>query len=113
MLARSNARVRYGFAAVSDYYAGFMCRYLGIPEHKMHVVPLGVNLKGYDPSLRLHSNCFTVGYFARVAPEKGLHMLAEAYVQLRRETDFGGSALEVAGYLAPEHAPTCTAWNGA
>ena len=27
------------------------------------------------------SNCFTVGYFARVAPEKGLHVLADAYVQ--------------------------------
>jgi glycosyltransferase involved in cell wall biosynthesis len=80
-----------------------MCGYLGIPERKMHVVPLGVNLKGYDASLRLHSNCFTVGYFARVAPEKGLHVLADAYVKLRRETDFGGSTLEVAGYLAPEH----------
>jgi glycosyltransferase involved in cell wall biosynthesis len=80
-----------------------MCGYLGIPERKMHVVPLGVNLKGYDATLRLHSNCFTVGYFARVAPEKGLHALADAYIKLRRETEFGGSALEVAGYLAPEH----------
>jgi glycosyltransferase involved in cell wall biosynthesis len=69
----------------------------------MHVVPLGVNLKGYDATLKLHGNCFTVGYFARVAPEKGLHLLADAYIKLRRETDFGGSALEVAGYLAPEH----------
>jgi len=92
-----------GFAAISEYYAGPMCRYLGIPERKMHVVPLGVNLKGYDASLKLHTNCFTVGYFARVAPEKGLHLLADAYVKLRRETDFGGTALEVAGYLAPEH----------
>jgi glycosyltransferase involved in cell wall biosynthesis len=29
---------------------------------------------------------FRVGYFARVAPEKGLHILAEAYVRLRRRT---------------------------
>ena len=46
---------------------------------------------------------FTVGYLARVAPEKGLHLLAESYLRLRRETDFGGAALEAAGYLAPEH----------
>jgi glycosyltransferase involved in cell wall biosynthesis len=102
-LIRANIAYVDGFAAVSEYYAGYMCGYLGIPERKMHVVPLGVNLKGYDASLRLHSNCFTVGYFARVAPEKGLHVLADAYVKLRRETDFGGSTLEVAGYLAPEH----------
>jgi glycosyltransferase involved in cell wall biosynthesis len=102
-LIRANIEHVDGFAAVSEYYAGHMCRCLGIPEGKMRVVPLGVNLKGYDATLKLHSNCFTVGYFARVAPEKGLHVLADAYVKLRRETDFGGSALEVAGYLAPEH----------
>jgi glycosyltransferase involved in cell wall biosynthesis len=102
-LIRANIEHVDGFAAISEYYAGPMCRYLGIPERKMHVVPLGVNLKGYDASLKLHTNCFTVGYFARVAPEKGLHLLADAYVKLRRETDFGGTALEVAGYLAPEH----------
>jgi len=51
----------------------------------------------------LLGNCFTVGYFARVAPEKGLHVLAEAYIRLRRETEFSGATLEVAGYLAPEH----------
>jgi glycosyltransferase involved in cell wall biosynthesis len=102
-LIRSNIEHVDGFAAVSTSYADFMCRYLGIPEKKMHVIPLGVNLKGYDASLRLHGNCFTVGYFARVAPEKGLHALVEAYARLRRETDFSGATLEVAGYLAPEH----------
>lgn len=102
-LIRRNIEHVDGFAAISDYYADFMCRYVQIPSHKMHVIPLGVNLKGYHDSLRLHSNCFTVGYFARIAPEKGLHLLAEAYIKLRHETDFGGSALDVAGYMAPEH----------
>jgi glycosyltransferase involved in cell wall biosynthesis len=102
-LIRANIEHVDGFAAVSQYYAGFMCRYLNIPERKMHVVPLGINLKGFDATLRLNSNCFTVGYFARVAPEKGLHLLVEAYVKLRRETEFSGATLEVAGYLAPEH----------
>ena len=91
------------FVAVSEYYADFMCRYLGIPEEKMSVVPLGINLKDYNPELRFRGNCFTVGYFARVAPEKGLHLLADAYIHLRRQTDFSGVTLEVAGYLAPEH----------
>ncbi len=92
-----------GFVAVSNYYAGFMSRYLAIPESKMRVVPLGINLKGYDTGFRFRTNCFTVGYFARVLPEKGLHVLAEAYRKLRRETDFSGATLEAAGYLAPEY----------
>lgn len=92
-----------GFVAVSDYCADYSRRYLGIPERKMQVVPLGINLEGYDPGRRVPKESFTVGFFARVTPEKGLHILADAYVRLRRETDFSGSALEVAGYLAPEH----------
>jgi len=80
-----------------------MSRYLGIPERKMQVVPIGINLKGYGTGFRFRTNCFTVGYFARVIPEKGLHMLCEAYRKLRQETDFSGATLEVAGYLAPEH----------
>ena len=69
----------------------------------MHVVPIGINMKGYDTGFRFRTNCFTVGYFARVVPEKGLHVLAEAYRKLRRETDFSGATLEAAGYLAPEY----------
>jgi len=102
-LIRSNIGHVDGFAAVSEYYAEFMSRYLGIPEHKMHVVPLGVSLQGYDAARRSPSDGFTVGYFARVAPEKGLHVLAETYIWLRRETEFSGTTLEVAGYLAPEY----------
>ncbi|MBI3694353.1 MAG: glycosyltransferase family 4 protein [Acidobacteria bacterium] len=92
-----------GFVAVSDYCARFMCGYLGIPKHKMHVVPLGINLEGYDPSFRFRTNCFTVGYFARVTPEKGLHLLCEAYHRLRHGSEFSGATLEAAGYLAPEY----------
>ncbi|HET9319252.1 MAG TPA: glycosyltransferase family 4 protein, partial [Bryobacteraceae bacterium] len=102
-LIRSQVESVDGFVAVSDYYAGFMSRYLAIPESKMRVVPLGINLQGYDTGFRFRTNCFTVGYFARILPEKGLHVLAEAYRKLRRETDFSGATLEAAGYLAPEY----------
>ena len=92
-----------GFAAVSQYSAGYWLRRLGIPERKMHVIPLGINLEGYDRAERAPNRAFNVGFFARVAPEKGLHLLVESYLRLRRETDFGGSTLHAAGYLAPEH----------
>jgi glycosyltransferase involved in cell wall biosynthesis len=51
---------------------------------------------------------FTIGYFARVAPEKGLHVLADAYRLLRSRPGLGKSRLVVAGYLAPEHQPYLT-----
>jgi len=44
-----------------------------------------------------------VGFLARIAPEKGLHTLAEAYILLRRKANLCPAALRVAGYLALEH----------
>jgi glycosyltransferase involved in cell wall biosynthesis len=93
------------FIAVSDYYAEFMCDYLHIPPSKMKVARLGVNTSDLTPSLRTAGAPFTIGYFARVAPEKGLHNLAEAYRILRREKGLPPSRLLVGGYLAPEHKP--------
>jgi glycosyltransferase involved in cell wall biosynthesis len=92
-----------GFLAVSEFSADYWQAKLGIPDRKLHVVPLGIDADGYGPPAHVPGTPFKVGFFARVAPEKGLHLLAESYVRLRRENDLAGSALEVAGYLAPEH----------
>ena len=92
-----------GFVAVSEFCADYWRRELGIPDHRMRVVPLGIDPEVYGPPARVPGAPFRVGFLARIAPEKGLHMLAESYLRLRRESDFGGSALAVAGYLAPEH----------
>ncbi|MGA9771586.1 MAG: glycosyltransferase family 4 protein [Blastocatellia bacterium] len=104
-LIRANVEHIDAFIAVSGFYASFMSEYLGIPENKIHTVPLGINLEGYEIRPRARSDVFTVGYFARVAPEKGLHVLCEAYKNLRERASSPKARLEVAGYLAPEHKP--------
>ena len=91
------------FISVSEYYAKFMPEYLGINPNKIRVVPLGINLEGYSKKPRHQSRPFTIGFFARIAPEKGLHVLADAYRHLRSRDALANSRLEVAGYLAPEH----------
>jgi glycosyltransferase involved in cell wall biosynthesis len=101
-LIRANVKHVDAFIAVSDYYAQFMPGYLGIPPERIHVVPLGINLQGYERREGDASKPFTIGFFARIAPEKGLHILARAYSQMRQDRD-GEFRLEVAGYLAPEH----------
>jgi glycosyltransferase involved in cell wall biosynthesis len=97
------------FIAVSEYYARFMRDYLRIPESKMRVATLGVTTK----DLSMTERCpvpgsgfpvpFTIGFFARIAPEKGLHNLAEAYRLLRTKKGLPPSRLLAAGYLPPEH----------
>ncbi len=101
-LMRSRVAEADAFVAVSDYYRDFMADYLKIPQQKLHVIPLGVNPKGTAP--RAKSDTFTIGYFARVCPQKGLRTLCEAYRHLRREMGLPPARLEVAGYLGPEYA---------
>jgi glycosyltransferase involved in cell wall biosynthesis len=102
-LIRSAAVHVDAFLPVSRYYLDYMPGYLGIPRDKMQLVPLGINLDGYTPGNHPRSETFTIGYLARVAPEKGLHVLAEAYRRLRSRPGVGKSRLLVAGYLAHEH----------
>jgi len=93
------------FIAVSEYYARFMQDYLGIPAHKLRVARLGVNVDDLTVGMRTRRDPFTIGFFARIAPEKGLHNLAEAYRILRTEKGLPPSRLVAAGYLPPEHRP--------
>ena len=104
-LVRNQVRHVDLFIAVSEYYARFMRDYLHIPESKMRVGTLGVNTRDLSVTTRQRRDPFTIGYFARVAPEKGLHNLADAYRILRRDKGLPPSRLLAAGYLPPEHQP--------
>ena len=101
-LIRQQIRHVDRFVAVSDYYAGFMARYLEIPADVVSVVPLGINTAGFERRTT-SDGVFRVGYFARLAPEKGLQVLADAFQRLRQRTGGARIRLEVAGYLAPGH----------
>lgn len=103
-LIRSHVEHADAFLSVSEYYAGFMGNLLAIPEDKMALVPLGINLEGYAERVESEGR-LNIGYFARIAPEKGLHNLAEAYRLLRRRDDLPETRLEVAGWMGREHRP--------
>ncbi|HXG54314.1 MAG TPA: glycosyltransferase family 4 protein, partial [Vicinamibacterales bacterium] len=91
------------FLPVSQYYMDFMPGYLGVYASKMRLAPLGITTEDFTPRLRRQDGPFTIGYLARVAPEKGLHALAAAYVSLRKRPGTEGTRLIAAGYLPPEH----------
>src|SRR5689334_6122612 len=93
------------FLSVSEFYADFMPKYLGIPAEKICVVPLGINPQGFEMRSPNAGGPFTVGFLGRVAPEKGLHVLAEAYRLLRHSGDLPEARFEVAGYMAADCQP--------
>jgi glycosyltransferase involved in cell wall biosynthesis len=92
------------FVAVSEYYVPVMSHLLNIPAGRMAVVPLGINLSGYQRHAP-DDEVFRVGYFARIAPEKGLQALADAYVLFRRRTPGARIHLDAAGYLSRAYEP--------
>lgn len=87
------------FIAVSDYYADFMSEYLKIRRDLIDVVPIAIDTSEFQPVAKTASDRLRVGYFARIAPEKGLHVLCEAFSLMREPAE-----LRVAGYLPPENA---------
>ena len=87
------------FVAVSDYCARFMGELLAIPDDRMAVVPLGIRMDDYARPER-RGDPFVVGYFARIAREKGLHVLADAYIRFRARVGNAPTRLEAAGYMS-------------
>jgi glycosyltransferase involved in cell wall biosynthesis len=123
-----------GFIANSQYYADAMAAYLGLAPEKIAIVPLGVDTRDFvgkeitngarerrrygaivarpeflhpsvTPSLGPASRAPTVGYLARLAPEKGLHILAEAFVLLRAMSGMHDAQLRIAGWLGEKNRP--------
>ncbi len=89
-----------GFVATSKAYADFMTDYLRIPRKSIHVVPLGINLKGHGSASSEREKGITrIGYLARICPEKGLHLLVDAFELLVQRRGKESLRLETAGYL--------------
>ncbi len=105
-LIRASTAYVEAFIAVSEYGADFMAEYLNIPRTQIHVVPLGIQVEDFTPrNNEPLSDTFTVGYFGRIAPEKGLHLLTEAYKLFREHSDVSNARLEAAGWMGPEGKP--------
>lgn len=102
-LIRSLSPYVDAFLPVSQYYLEYMPGYLGVPRERMRLVRLGINTSDFMLRTPRPDAPFTIGYFARVAPEKGFHVLIEAYKRLRKLPDTDGMRLVSGGYLPPEH----------
>lgn len=90
------------FIATSRYFADFMAEYMEVDREKIHVVPLGLELEGFGRKGERQTDPFTVGYMARIAPEKGFHILCQAFRELKKMPGAEGARFHVAGYLAPK-----------
>lgn len=91
-----------GFITHSDYYRDYMARYLTLPVSKFHQLPLTLDCSPHDGLPKAETNePPTVGYFARVCPEKGLDRLVKAVLKLRERIP--NVRLKAGGFLGGQH----------
>jgi glycosyltransferase involved in cell wall biosynthesis len=102
-LIRANCESLQGYLATSRFYADFMAEYLGLPRSQIDVVYPGINLEGHGGVRAERPGPFTIGYFARICPEKGLHVLIEAFRLLKQMSATPPCRLLVSGWLGEHH----------
>jgi glycosyltransferase involved in cell wall biosynthesis len=92
------------FITPSTYFAQLMTGRLGLDPARVRVVPNGINLDGYTPSLQ-QLDPPVLGYFARMCPQKGLGTLVEAYLLLRQRNPSRPVRLRIGGGCGPSDQP--------
>jgi len=102
-----------GFIVHTEFFRSMMSDYFEIDPAKIHVTPLGIDVTDYQRFLPAETNKLgnlrhapkasdrIIGYLARLAPEKGLHHLVEAFLELKQQPRFADVKLRVAGWLGP------------
>ena len=86
----------------SQYYADYMVEQLGIPADKISIVKLGIATDDYRPVDEVRSESpYRIGYLARLTPEKGFHVMTDAFIRLREKRS--DVRLDIAGWLGTEH----------
>ena len=99
-LIRANTDQVDMFVATSDFYANFMVDYLDVDRSKIRIVRLGINLDGFEHTFtKPISGHTTIGCLSRICPEKGIHLLVEAFKILSEKYTPGRIRLKIAGYL--------------
>ena len=101
-----------GFIVHSNYFADYMCEYFDLARDRFHVTPLGLDVADFQQFLKRHDSggvddqrdaTRTIGYLARLAPEKGLHNLVEAFVWLKQQPNTEHIKLRIAGWLGKQN----------
>lgn len=85
------------FLPVSRYYGDLMARRLSLDPAKVRVIYPGLCLDGYEPGPPPDRP--TLGFLARLCRVKGLELLVDAYLEIRKRNTVPDLQLHVAGSL--------------
>ncbi|MCY2937406.1 MAG: glycosyltransferase family 4 protein [Planctomycetota bacterium] len=96
---RHNTQGVAGFQATSAAYAGHMADYFGVDRGRITVVLPGIDPAAFKPRSGTRIGPPTVGYFARICPQKGFHRAVAAWLMLREKPQTRTVRLVTGGWL--------------
>jgi glycosyltransferase involved in cell wall biosynthesis len=94
------------FCVNSRFYGEKMGGVLNIPAEKIVLTPLSIDLLPFQQPVQRSARPdqeFRIGFFARIAPEKGLHHLVDAFQRIAEQDDH--VTLHAAGWLGSMNEP--------
>ena len=80
----------------SEFYADLMRQRLDLADSDIKVMPNGINLDGYE-ALPEKSGPPVIGFLARLCRDKGLEIMVDAFIFLRKELGHPDARLHLAG----------------
>ena len=94
-----------GFIVFNDFYADKMSKLLEVPIERFHKTALGIQLEDFELQVAHKDEGKTLGYFARVSPEKGFHNMVDAFIRLRAQPGLENVRLKAGGWLSDKDRP--------
>lgn len=86
------------FIAPSRFYADLMGRRMQLRPDSIHVIPNGIGVEGFTP-VSTPPRIPAIGYLARMTDGKGLGVLVDAYLALKKRGKFSAVKLLIAGAM--------------
>ena len=91
-----------GYIVHSQFYRNYMSQYLSLRPEKFVELPLSIDCSKHNGKPKsVLGNPPTVGYFARICPEKGLDALVQGVLRLKKEIP--NIRLRAGGYLGSQN----------
>ena len=84
------------FFPVSRFYAHKMTNRMGIPQERLHVTYIGLDLECYIP-VPLSFNPPVIGFLSRISESQGMGLLAKAFINLKKDSSLRETKLHISG----------------
>jgi glycosyltransferase involved in cell wall biosynthesis len=95
-IASERAKDVDAFISVSDYFSSVMRERLKLSGQRVHTIHIGISIEDYGPIDSLSAKP-VIGYLSKTCYDKGLDVLVDAFIRLKKKEKLSNARLSIAG----------------